>query len=122
MAATDSIGGALLSGFGLRLARLEGHLDLPKYKNIIEVNDLHTDLKKVEEKKVTVKLFGIYSSAAAMATAVENFKTKIKSEVKQTWVFTAHGFSEICMVKDPVRVQIYGRMNVEINLTLNVTL
>jgi hypothetical protein len=120
MAATDSIGGTLLSTYGLRMARIEGHLDLPKYKDILEINDLHEDLRKTEELKVRVKLYGFYASKAALATGVENFKTKIRGAVKQTWVFTAHGFSETCFVKDPVKVQITGT-SVEINLTLNVT-
>jgi hypothetical protein len=121
MAATDSIGGTLLSTYGMRLARLDGHLDLPKYKNILEINNLHSDLRKTEERKVKVKLYGFYSSKDAMATAVENLKTKIRGAVKQTWVFTDHGFSETCFVGEAVRVEVYNRKNVEINLTLNVT-
>jgi len=121
MAATDSIGGTLLSTYGLRLARLDGQLDLPKYKKIIEFSDLHADLRKTEERKVKVRLYGFYASSSAMNTAVSNFKNKIKGSVKQTWIFTDHGFSETCFVSEAVKVDIDNRKNVEINLTLNVT-
>lgn len=121
MAATDSIGGTLLSTYGLRLAHMDGHLDLPAYKNIVEINDMDSSLRKTEEKKIRVKLIGNYASAAAMGFNVDEFKTKIKSAPKLVWVFTAHGFSETCFVKDPVKVQVYAMQNVEISLTLNVT-
>lgn len=121
MAATDSLGGTLLSVYGLRLSRLDGYLDLPRYKSIVAINDLHSEVKKTEERKIKVKLIGFYSSTAAMVSAIEDFKAKIKGAVKQTWIFSDHGFSETCFVKDVVKVEIYGRKNVEINLTLNVT-
>jgi len=119
MAAT--IGGTALSTYGLRLATLGGNMDLPAYKSILEISDLHADLRKTQENKVRIKLYGFYATKAAMITAIGNFKTKIQSAVTQTWVFSDYDFSETCFVKDEIRIQIHKEKNVEINLTLNIT-
>ncbi len=120
MAATEKIGITELSTYGLRLARLEGNLDLPAFKQIIEANELESNLRVLDEKNIQIRLFGIYATKAAMGTAVLAFNHKIRSALKQVWTFTNHGFQETCVVKSGYQATTYGTA-VEINLTLTIT-
>ena len=117
----NTVDGIDITTYGLRLARIEGHLDLPRYKNLIPINDLTAIMRITDERRIKVKLIGEFASTAAMVTAIENFKTKIAGAVKYTWAFSGHGFSETCFIKDPARIQVYRRPAVEIEFTLNVT-
>lgn len=118
----NTVDGVDITTYGLRLARIEGHLDLPRYKSILTINDLDSVLRITDERRIRVKLIGEYASTAAMVTAIENFKTKIAGAVKYTWAFSAHGFSQTCFIKDAVRVTTYRRPAVEIEFILNVTI
>ena len=121
MAASEKIGGIELSTYGLRLSRPEGHLDLPKFKNIIKHHDWEENLRVLDEKNVRVKLIGFYADKTAMGTALNAFYLKVKSSIKQLWEFTNHGFSETCVVKNGFKTTPYGSEAVEIELTLTVT-
>ena len=120
MAATEKIGTVELSTYGLRLARLDGNLDLPAFKNILEEHDFESTLLILDEKTIKIRLIGFYASKPALGTAIANFHTKIKSAVKQIWTFTNHGFAETCVVKDGLNTMVYGN-GVEITLTLTIT-
>ncbi|WP_372932448.1 hypothetical protein [Mariniphaga sediminis] len=120
MAVTEKIGDTELSTYGLKLARLDGNLDLPAFKDIMEVHNLESNLRVLDEKNVQIKLIGFYASKAAMGTAILNFNYKIRSALKQVWTFTNHGFAETCVVKNGLQVTPYGA-NVEIILTLTIT-
>ena len=120
MAATEKIGTTEISTFGLRLARLDGNLDLPAFKEIIQGNNLESNILILDEQEVKIRLIGFYASKAAMGTAIANFQTAIKSEVKQIWTFTNHGFAETCVVKKGFLCNVF-RTGVEIILTLTIT-
>lgn len=121
MAATEKIGGVELSTYGLRLSRPEGHLDLPKFKDIISFHDFESNLLVLDEQNVKVKLIGIYENKASMGTAINNFYVKVKSSIKQVWEFTNHGFSETCVVKNGIKITQHGGIGAEIDLTLTIT-
>lgn len=120
MAATEKIGITELSAYGLRLARLDGNLNLPAFKQIIEANELESNLRVLDEKNIQIRLIGFYATKAAMGTAVLNFNYKIRSALKQIWTFTNHSFQETCVVKSGYQATTYGTA-VEINLTLTIT-
>ena len=111
MSATDSIGGTLLSTYGLRLILFQGHHDLPGYKSIIEPNDLTAEMRKLKEKTVKVRLIGKYTTNINRTTYVELFKTKVKSSVQLEWIFTDHSFQETCVLVNGITVNL-GRENI----------
>lgn len=121
MAATEKIGGTELSTYGLRLARLDGNIDLPPFKEILQEHDYESNLQVLDEQNISVKLIGVYASKAATGTAIAAFQTKVKSALKQVWEFTNHGFSETCVVKSGMKVTPYPGFVVEITLTLTIT-
>ena len=120
MAATEKIGGVELSTYGLRLARLDGNVDFPAFKGIIEKHDFESTLLILDEKTIRIKMFGFYATRAAMGTALSAFSTKVKSELKQIWTFSNHEFEETCVVKDGVQTTTFGTA-VEIVITLTIT-
>ena len=120
MAVTEQIGGVELSDYGLRLARVDGNMDMPGFKDIIDEHDFESNLLVLDEKNVKIKLIGFYANHTAIGTAMNNFKTKIQSTIKQIWEFTNHGFSETCVVKNAV-IAPYAGLAVEIDLTLTIT-
>lgn len=120
MAATEKIGTTELSTYGLRLARLDGNLDLPPYKNILDEHDFESNLIVLDEKTIRIRLIGFYASKAALGTAIINFQNKIKTAIKHVWTFTNHNFTETCVVKDGISTNVFGN-GVEIVLTLTIT-
>lgn len=120
MAASEKIGTTELSDYGLRLARLDGNSDLPAFKEIVQPNELESNIRILDEKTVQIKLFGSYTTKTAMGTAILAFNHKIRSAIKQTWTFTNHGFSETCVVKEGYKTTTYGAV-AEITLTLTIT-
>lgn len=121
MAATEKIGTVELSTYGLRLARLDGNVDLPPFKDILDEHDFESNLLVLDENTVKIRLIGFYASKSALGTAIANFHTKIKSALKQVWTFTNHSFIETCVVKDGMNTTVYGGNVVEITLTLTIT-
>lgn len=121
MSALEKIGNTELSTYGLRLARIDGHLDMPPYKNILTEHDMSVKMRVSQERTVRVRLIGVYSSPATLGSNIELFKTKVRSAPKQTWYFGNHDFSQPCVVADVMSVSVYARRAVEINLTLIVT-
>lgn len=120
MAATEKIGTTELSTYGLRLSRLDGNLDLPAFKQILEAHNLESNLRILDEKNIQIRLIGFYATKAEMGTALLNFNHKIRSALKQVWTFTNHGFEETCVVKSGYQVTTYGTA-AEIVLTLTKT-
>ena len=120
MAATEKIGTTELSTYGLRLARLDGNLDLPAFKDILEVHELESNLRILDEKNIQIRLIGFYSTKSEMGTALLNFNYKIRSALKQVWTFTNHSFEETCVVKDGYQVTTY-KTAAEIVLILTIT-
>ena len=120
MAATEKIGTTELSTYGLKLARLDGNLDLPAFKDILEVHELESNLRILDEKNVQIKLIGFYNSKPTMGFNIAAFQAKIQSAVKQVWTFTNHGFEETCVVKDGYQVTTY-KTAAEIVLILTIT-
>lgn len=121
MAATEKIGGTELGTYGLRLSHLDGNLDLPAFKQILEEHDYESNLLILDEKNIQISLIGFFGSKTALGTAITAFQTKVKSAVKQVWEFTNHGFSETCVVKSGMKVTPYPGFAVEIILTLTIT-
>jgi hypothetical protein len=119
---TEMVGGVQLSTYGLRLSYIEGHLDLPARKQIVEEHDYCDAMKVYEERKIKIRLIGKYTSSADLGNKIELFKTKIRSAVKLVWQFTNHGFNQTCVVANGMDVTVYSRRYVEINLTLTVTI
>jgi hypothetical protein len=117
--AADKIGGVLLSTYGLRLARLEGHLDLPAYKKVIDEHDFPDNLRVLQEKTVKAKLLGIYSTKIELGVKVKLFADKLNSAVYHSWDFPAHGFVQNCIAKDGAKVAITGTV-AEIDIQLTV--
>jgi len=120
MAATEKIGAVELSSFGLRLGRLDGNVDMPAFKAILEEHDFESNLLVLDEKNIQIRLIGFYASRTAMGTAIENFKTQIKSAVKQVWTFTNHGFQETCVLNEGFKCNPYSSA-VEILIKLTIT-
>lgn len=120
MAATEMIGAVELSTFGLRLAWLDGNVDMPAFKSILEEHDYESNLLVLDEHNIMIRLIGSYASKSAMGTAITNFITQIKSELKQVWTFTNHGFQETCVVKEGFKSFQYGKA-IEIILKLTIT-
>ena len=120
MSATEKIGTTELSTSGLRLARLDGNVNLPPFKNILPVHDFESNLLVLDENTVEIKLIGFYASKAALGAAINNFHTKIKSALKHIWTFTNHDFAETCVVKDGMSCIVTGKA-VEILLKLRIT-
>lgn len=120
MSVAEQIGGVQLSTYGLRLARLDGNLDLAPFKQVINEHDFESNLLILDESTIKIKLVGFYASKAAMGTAIANLYLKIKSATKLVWIFTNHGFSETCVVNNGVSCNIYTTA-VEIIITLTIT-
>lgn len=120
MAVSEQIGGVQLSTYGLRLARLDGNLDLPPFKKVLDEHNFESNLLVLDEKTVKIRLIGFYASKPALGTAIQSFYTKIQSAVKQVWIFSNHGFSETCVVNDGVSCSTY-KTAVEIVITLTIT-
>jgi hypothetical protein len=116
-----TIGGVALSAFGLRLSRVDGELDMPKFKQVLEEHDYPSNLIVLDEKTVSVCLFGKYGSRSELGSSVAGFMAKVRSEVKQRWTFSSHGFDRVCVVKNAIRTVIYGGIAVEIYVTLTIT-
>lgn len=117
---TEIVGGVELSVYGLRLAKLDGNLSLPPYKNILDESDLESNLRVLDEKNIEIRLIGFYASKSALGTAINNFKNKIRSAVKLVWVFTNHDINASCVVKNGMKIIPY-QTSVEIYLTLTIT-
>lgn len=120
MAATEKIGTTELSTYGLQLARLDGNMNLPAFKKIVNPTDDCVALKILDEQTVQIKLIGFYSSKTDLGTKIAAFKTKIQSATKQIWTFTNHYFTETCVVKDGFQINTYGTA-AEIDLKLTIT-
>lgn len=120
MAVSEQIGGVQLSTYGLRLAKMEGNLDLPAFKKIFDEHDFESNLLVLDERTVKIRLIGFYASKTALGTAIDSFYTKIKSAIKQVWIFSNHAFNETCVVKDGVTCNIY-KTAVEMVITLTIT-
>jgi len=116
-----SVGGTSLSTFGLKLLKVEGDLDMPKFKQILENHEFTEDLLKLDEKTVRVRLFGKYASQQEIGLNVANFMNHVKSEVRHRWKFPTYSFDELCVVKDGISSTIHGRIAVELLFTLTVT-
>jgi len=116
---TEKIGDTELSTFGLKLSRLDGNVDLPAFKQIIDEHDFESNLLVTEEKQVAIKLIGIYAGKTHLGAAIASFQNKIKSELKQVWKFENHSFEETCIVKNGANTMVYGT-GVEITLTLTI--
>lgn len=119
MPLSEQIGGTQLSDYGLRLARLEGNMDLPPYKTILNEHDFESNLLVLNEETVKIKLIGIYSSKSELGTLLSQFYAKIRSGLKLTWIFSNHAFEEDCVVKDGITCNIYGTV-AELMLTLRI--
>lgn len=108
-----------LATYGLRTGSVAGNIDLPRFKDIIPVYDLTEELQFVEDKKVNVRLIGVYTTKAEMFTKISNFGDAIQSELVQEWEFPAYDFKEDCIVRDGYQVSIYGNVcEIQIQLTV----
>jgi hypothetical protein len=117
----NTVNGIELSTYGLRLARLDGHLDYPKYKQILDEHDHSAQMKVAEDKKVRVKLIGTYATLAAMGTAMSTFHTAVKGAARLQWIFTGHDFDEYCVVADGISASVHGQRGIELNFTLTIS-
>jgi uncharacterized protein with von Willebrand factor type A (vWA) domain len=113
----DKIDDIELSDFGLRLAHLDGNLDLPAFKDILEHHKFEAELQITEDRTVQIKLIGFYDDKVELGTNIKNFQDKIKSATKLEWQFENHNFHETCVVKDGFQINIFD-VAVEITLTL----
>ncbi len=120
MVETQQVGGVKLSTFGLRLSRLEGNHDLPKFKDILDEHDYESNLLVLDEQNVKIRLIGFYSSKVVMGQYITNFQNKIRSQLKQQWILTNHYFNKMCVVKNGMQIYFYNT-SVEIILTLTIT-
>lgn len=120
MAATEKIGATELSTYGLRLAKIEGNLDLPAFKQILDEHDFESNLLVLDEETIRIRLIGFYASKPALGTAIVNFQNKVRSALKQVWTFTNHDFIKTCVVKNGMTTMVYGN-GVEIFITLTIT-
>lgn len=117
--AADKIGGVLLSTYGLRLARLDGHINLPPYKKILAEHGFPDNIRVLQEKTVTAKLLGIYSTKIELGVKVKLFTDKLNSAVYHSWDFPAHGFVQNCTAKEGAKVAITGTVaEIDIQLTI----
>lgn len=117
MSAAEKIGGVELSTYGLRLARLDGNIDLPAFKNVLDEHDFESNLLVLDEKNIKIKLIGIYSNKAAMGTALNNFFIKVKSATKLQWIFSNHAIEANFVVKSGIQSNLYSTA-AELILTL----
>ena len=106
--AVNSIGGIALSTYGLRLMKLDNHLSLPPYKRILTQHSNEENLRVLDEKEFTVKLFGEYQSKMLLGQKIESFKTKVKSSLVLSWDFPDHGFIKNCVAKNGAQITVYG--------------
>jgi len=118
---TETVAGTQLSTYGLRLSRLDGHIDLPPNKQILDEHDYSAKMCTKQEKVVTARLVGVYASPAEMATAITNLKTKIASGVTLNWKFDNHGFNESCIAKDGLQTTITGKSAATVIIKLTIT-
>lgn len=118
--AVNSIGGVALSTYGLRLMKLDNHLSLPPYKNILTEHSLPENMRFLNEKEFTVRMFGEYQTKELLGQNMELFKAKVKSGVVLSWDFPDHGFTKNCVAKNGAQITPYGTC-VEITIKLTVT-
>lgn len=115
------IGGTALSQYGLQLIKMDGELDLPKFKDILEEHDFSADLQVLDEKVVSITLFGKYRSRAELGSAVSGLMDKVRSKVRQQWKFPSLQFDETCVVRHGVKTVLHGGRAVEVLINLTIT-
>jgi len=121
MSAMETVGGTEISTFGLKLSKFDGHLSRPAYKDILEINTLAADLRILEEQNVDVELIGQFATKTALNTGVSGLQTLIKTAIKLEWYFGNYGFTETCVAKKGMSVNIY-RGNIALcKFTLTIT-
>jgi hypothetical protein len=118
--ATASIGGIDITTYGLRLGRLDGNIDMPSFKRIIDIHDFEENLRVLDEQDVEIRLIGIYGSRSELGTKINQFYSQIQTAIKQQWIFSNHGFTATCVVKDQVNCQIYDDV-AELTMKLTIT-
>lgn len=121
MSVLETIDGVEISTYGLQLAAFKGHLDLPAYKDILEFNSYITELRVQDEKDVEVVLIGQYASASALDTGIVALQTEIRSAIKLAWYFGNHAFTEWCVVKRGMKVEINRGFIAVVKFTLSIT-
>ena len=85
------ISGINISTYGMKLLKVEGLYNLPERKKTTRYREHTASDIKHEAGKVTVYLLGRgYATAAALATAVNNLATLIKSNTVHSIELTGH--------------------------------
>jgi hypothetical protein len=117
-----TIDGTNISTYGLQVSSVTGLHDLPKQKDILSHWNSSTDLIKLEEYQITIRLIGKYDTTGLMITAIENLRVKLASAVIHTYVSNTLNFTIAAVAKDGFTTRIYGPKYTMLELTLKITI
>lgn len=95
-----TIDGTDISTFGMIVQYLDNYFDNPKRKAILQEQDFDANDIVLEEKKVSVRIFGQYANQSTLATNVNALKTLIETDLEHDFVFANRSVSFTGVVRN----------------------
>lgn len=104
----DTVNSESLDDYFLRVARLEGHIDLPPFKKILKEHENQSNLRVKDEQELTVTLIGKYDTIGDAGNYIAYFYSAFQLDTVSNWNFEGHGVTVSGIVKDGVKTQFFG--------------
>lgn len=113
----------ILSTYGLRLSNIEGWMDQPPFKKVLEEHDWPEAIRVLGEWDMRLTFIGNYADEITLGSNITGFEAKIASATVLQWSISM-GTSSIlkdCVIKDGITVNIYANHFAEVIFILTVT-
>lgn len=106
--------------FGIKLLKVDGHLDLPQRKRILTEPRFTNNDIRFEELEVSFRLLCRAKTKSLAASAVGDLKTLLKSQPVHRFRDAGRDLDFMGLVKDGVQVDLHGHILI-IHLKVTVT-
>jgi acid stress-induced BolA-like protein IbaG/YrbA len=111
----------LLYNYELRLMSVEGHLDMPRRKQIVKRAYFDTD-DVYEAAIVTVRLFGMYETVEDLRMVTDAIRDLMTDNATHTVTISEHSLAPFYAVaRNGATIEIYGRYAVVITIPFTIT-
>jgi len=114
------IDGINISSLGLKVLKVSSHFQLPRRKKVLPFDHFTSKDIVFEEFDVVIKLKGKYNSLSSAVSAVDAFKTLLKSAVVHDFSFVERSLEFNGVIRNGIEVSVVERI-VLINLNITVT-
>ena len=114
-----TIDGTNIATLGLHLSYLDGHLNQPARKNILQEYGFEAKDLVFEARQPVIDLVGVYASKVAMATAMMTFTSLITAQAIHAFDMGGHSVVFNGVIADGIKVQTIRSM-VKINFKVTI--